>query len=300
MSSLVYQIETAFRVITRFGESRHAAKRRGDAGQYIFSFKTLAKYLGIANDFVAWCQVRYTLKRLGQLTPEMARAFIEERQGELLASGRRRSPNTINSYCDAINKLDEALRAKGWRRENAPPLVDKSLRPKHGPPRPTPFSDAQAQEVMACLKKHPDPRVALVAEAMEQAGLRLDEAVRLRVSEIREDHLSLDGHACKNGRPREIPLSEEVAAFFAELKRQAGDRPLVFETAHLRRLVQRAVWRAAEELGITDHRSHNFRSKFANKRYRQLKEELPERQAKREVASELGHGRTTVLRSYCG
>jgi integrase len=299
MGSLVYQIESAFSVIFTPGASRHVAKRRGEADQYIYSFATLGKYLRVCNDSVRWVKGRYAISRLGDLEPHMVMAFIRLRQSEPLPNGRLRSPNTINGYLDALSKLDTAIRAKGWRRASAPPLVDLALRVRHGPPRPTPFTPEETQAMDECLQKYPDPRVALVARAMRLGGLRLDEAVRLRVSEIQDDRLRLDGHSCKNGRPREVPLTPDAVEFFQQLKTQAGERPLVFETVRLRGLVQRVVKATAETLGITDRRSHNFRAHYANELYRRLRADgISDRRARRTVAAALGHGRLSVLKHY--
>ena len=150
-----------------------------------------------------------------------------------------------------------------------------------------------------CLQKYPDLRVLLVARTMRLAGLRLDEAVRLRVSEIQDDRLSLDGHSCKNGRPRRVPLTPDAAEFFQHLKAQAGDRALVFETARLRGLVQRVVKATAGPLEITDRRSHNFRAHYANELYQRLRADgISDQRARRTVVAALGHGRISVLKHY--
>ena len=90
MGSLVYQIESAFRVIFTPGASRHAAKRRGEADQYIYSFATLGKYLRVCNDSVRWVKGRFGISRLGDLAPHMVMAFIRLRQSEPLPNGRLR------------------------------------------------------------------------------------------------------------------------------------------------------------------------------------------------------------------
>jgi integrase len=257
------------------------------------------KYLGIANDFAAWARERYGLRLLAELQPAMVAAFIRERQAEPLPSGGLRSPNTINSYLDALTKLDTALRAVGWRKERAPALVDPALRVPHGAARPAPFPPQEAARILARLEQGSDPRVARVVRAMQLAGLRLDEAVRLRVSEIGEGELVLDGHSTKNGRPRRVPLTSDAARFFGQLRRAAGGRDLVFETARLRNMVQRQVRAAAESLGIADRRAHNFRAHYAEQLYQRLRAKgLTDRQARHQVAAALGHGRTSVLKHY--
>jgi integrase len=83
------------------------------------------------------------------------------------------------------------------------------------------------------------------------------------------------------------------------MKQQAGERPLVFDTARLRGLVQRTIRQAAEQLGLCDRRAHNFRAHYATQLYQRLRAGgVSDRRARRTVAAALGHGRSNVLRHY--
>jgi integrase len=94
-------------------------------------------------------------------------------------------------------------------------------------------------------------------------------------------------------------LTPDAERFFQQLKTEAGERPLVFETARLRGLVQRVVKATAETLGIADRRSHNFRAHYANELYHRLRAGgISDRRARRTVAAALGHGRLSVLKHY--
>jgi integrase len=67
----------------------------------------------------------------------------------------------------------------------------------------------------------------------------------------------------------------------------------------LPRELQRWINRACRELGIGHSRTHDFRSAYANQLYERLiAARASDKQARREVANALGHGRTDVLRHY--
>ena len=67
----------------------------------------------------------------------------------------------------------------------------------------------------------------------------------------------------------------------------------------LPRELQRWINRTCRELGIGHSRVHDFRAAYANQLYERLiAAGATDRQARREVAGALGHGRVDVLRHY--
>ena len=81
-------------------------------------------------------------------------------------------------------------------------------------------------------------------------------------------------------------------------ERHGGD--YVFRDRNgLPRELQRWINRACRELGIGHSRVHDFRAAYANQLYEQLMAAgATDRQARRDVAAALGHGRTDVLKHY--
>ena len=297
--SLVRQCEQALKAVFTPGVSRHAGKADGTASDRIYSIGTMRTYLGSNIRFARWVRDTFGERFLGKVTPEMVNAFVKD------LHTRDLSHATINAYVAGIAKLDAGLRTIGWRGKDAPPLVDKELYGRHGDARPQPYAPDEAQRIVKFIQeKCPDGRLALAAEAAWRGGLRIREVARLRASEIAPSGawLDLDGHSTKGGRSRMVPLNEDGREFFKELRAMGERHPdgHVFRDRNgLPRELQRWINRACRELGIGHSRTHDFRSAYANQLYERLiAAGASDRQARREVASALGHGRVDVLRHY--
>ncbi len=297
--SPVRQCEQALKAVFTPGISRHAGKADGTAGDRIYSIGTMRTYLSSNIRFARWVRETFGERFLGKVTPEMVNAFVKD------LHGRDLSHATVNAYVAGIAKLDAGLRAIGWRSKDAPPLVDKELYGRHGDARPQPYSREEAQQIVNFIRLNcPDSRLALAAEAAWRGGLRIREVAGLRVSEIAPSGalLSLDGHSTKGGRSRMVPLDGNAREFFLALRRIGERHPdgHVFRDRNgLPRELQRWINRACRELGIGHSRTHDFRSAYANQLYERLiAAGASDRQARREVANALGHGRVDVLRHY--
>lgn len=297
--SPVRQCEKALKAIFTPGVSRHEGKRDGTASDRIYSIGTLRAYLSSNIRFAKWVRDHFGERFLGQVTPEMVAAFVKD------LHARDMSHATVNTYIAGIAKLDAGLRAIDWRDKDAPLLVDKELYGRHGDARPQPYAKDEAQQIVKFIaEKCPDGRVALAAEAAWRGGLRIQEVAWLRASEISVSGglLNLDGHSTKGGRSRVVPLDDRGRAFFLKLQQMGehhADGHVFRDRKGLPRELQRWINRACRELGIGHSRTHDFRSAYANQLYERLiVAGATDRQARREVANALGHGRVDVLRHY--
>jgi integrase len=297
--SAVFQVKKALQAVFTPGESRHAGKQDGTAGEHIYSIGAMKTYLSCDIVFARWVRAEFGEKFIGGVTPEMVERFIRN------LHERDMSHATINKYVAAITKLDAGLRAVGWRSGDAPELVPVDLYSRHADARPAPYSAEQARQIIDHLRRIcPDRRLALAAEAAWRGGLRISELAGLRVTEISETGwtLNLDGHATKGGRPRVVPLNDVGREFFSNLRApaQRRDGRYVFrDHKGLPRELQRWLNRACRELGIGHSRVHDFRAAYANQLYERLiAAGASDRQARRDVAAALGHGRIDVLRHY--
>jgi integrase len=238
-------------------------------------------------------------KFIGGIGPEMVEQFVRS------LHDRDLSHATINKYVAAVVKLDAGLRAVGWRPKDAPELVPVELYSRHADARPAPYTADEAKQIIEHLRQTcPDRRLAIAAEAAWRGGLRISEVAGLRLGEISETGwtLNLDGHSTKGGRARDVALADEARRFFQEL-RAMGDRrggDYVFrDRKGLPRELQRWINRACRELGIGHSRVHDFRAAYANQLYERLVAAgASDRQARRDVAGALGHGRVDVLKHY--
>ena len=148
--------------------------------------------------------------------------------------------------------------------------------------------------------KEKDVNVYVQLKLAQVAGLRREEAIHAALalakgySVLKENVLELKGSWCKNGRPRNIALSDEKAKEIKELQKYATggnykmDRNLKQEKDHLSNSIK------AQGFNI-----HAVRHSEAQERYVELIDKgFNEKEAKIAVSQELGHNRDYITKVY--
>ena len=148
--------------------------------------------------------------------------------------------------------------------------------------------------------KEKDVNVYVQLKISSIAGLRKEESVHAALALakgydiVKDNKLIIKGSWCKNGRPREIKLSPGKVKEFAELKKFAmsGDynksRNLKQEMNH--------IGNSIKNVGFN---MHAVRHAIAQERYTELiADGKSDREARRVVSNELGHGRIYVTKIY--
>lgn len=300
MGSLKYQVVSCLNSLKAFGVSRHEARRAGTADQLIFSIGTIATYCQLNVVFAEWCRTQFGTRRLAEITPDMADAFLADRRNRAL------SPATINTYVSAIRKLDKAMRHMGWRHEKAPPLI-AAHEGRRADITADPYSAEDAERLIAALTAV-DPQYGQVTRLQRVSGLRISEAVHLQVDCIVPDGsriiLAGPGIHTKGGRPRQVPILPHHQAYLLELLAgECADGHLFVHRQSLAAAIQRATRRLVVKLGIqVGNGTHSFRKLYANELFDDLCKErgFAADDARRMVTQALGHNRTNVLRAYIG
>ena len=150
--------------------------------------------------------------------------------------------------------------------------------------------------------KEKDVNVYVQLKISSIVGLRKEESVHAALALakgydiVKDNKLILKGSWCKNGRPREIKLSQEKVREFAELKEFAissdynKSRDLKQEMNHLGNSIKNAGFNM-----------HAVRHSEAQERYAELiAEDKSDKEARQVVSNELGHGRIYVTKIYLG
>ena len=150
--------------------------------------------------------------------------------------------------------------------------------------------------------KEKDVNVYTQLKLAEIAGLRREESIHagLALSKgyeiVKNGGLELKGSWCKNGRPREIMLSDEKIKEIKELQKYVinseyrMDRNLKQEKKHLSNSIERARFNI-----------HAVRHSVAQERYDELRSSgYTEKEAKTVVSQELGHNRDYIAKVYLG
>ncbi len=145
-----------------------------------------------------------------------------------------------------------------------------------------------------------DINVYVQLKLAQIAGLRREETIHAGLaiakgySVLKENILELKGSWCKNGRPRNITLSDEKAKEIKELQKYAKrgeyrmDRNLKQEKDHL-----------SNSIKAQGFNMHAVRHSEAQERYAELKLlGYNEKEAKTAVSQELGHNRDYITKVY--
>ena len=150
--------------------------------------------------------------------------------------------------------------------------------------------------------KEKDGNVYVQLKLAEIAGLRREEsiyagfAIAKGYGVLKGNVLELKGSWCKNGRPRNIVLSNEKVKEINELQKYAKgseykmDRNLKQEKNHLSNLIKSQGFNM-----------HAVRHSVAQERYAELiSNGKLDKEARQVVSNELGHGRVYVTKVYLG
>ncbi len=302
--SLGYQMMKALQGIFRPGASRHNAKRNGRDIELITSISTMRCMSADVHQFARFIRAnRPEVKQLSEIRTEMALAYIDKLEE------RDRSGGRIGRVCASIRKLDVACRAAGIFSPQAPPLLPYKdgggPGGYHSSPRPIPYTQAQAQEIINRVAQQ-DSKIGDLLTLMWKVGLRVTEATYLRdqdidlVNEMITLNKEGNPNRTKGGRPRSINYRPDYHQFMATLK----DSPLNQPTGHLfkdrRSLPNRArgmVREACRESGIPCLGTHAFRKAFSVEEYHLSRSQgANDRQALLAASRQLGHNRVDVTR----
>ena len=287
--SVAYQVTEALKGVFTPGTSRHQGKASSQAGARIYSIGTMRAYVRACTRFARWGRERHGIRNIRNLTPKMARDYLDE------LAGKERAGGYLGKVKAAIGKLSEAVHGERW---DLGPGWHSDKRPDRT------YSEVDAGRIVQDLRERArDPQLGDVADLQRAAGLRRREAVQLRGKDIDPDRcvVSLE-RGTKGGRRREVRVDPEHRTLLQRLKARADRRPdghVFAGRGGLAKRLERAVDEACRRLEIQDQGTHGFRGTWANLRYQRYRREgLSDRQARRRIAVELGHGRIEVTYSY--
>ncbi|MDE2100746.1 MAG: site-specific integrase [Patescibacteria group bacterium] len=111
------------------------------------------------------------------------------------------------------------------------------------------------------LDTRPQSHAGLVIRFLAHTGLRIEEARRLKWSDVREDSFLVPGAVAKNGRPRVIPFVNGIRLILEDLREATGGTADVLPQAECKRSLQTACRRA----GVARLSHHSFRHHFATR-----------------------------------
>lgn len=202
----------------------------------------------------------------------MSAELIDSYRTHLLAEGRLR-PRTINKYLLVLHAIFK--RAQRHYGLTVNPVAGVERQPVR---RASEFRVLSPEQVQALAEHAADEQDAAIYTTAAYAGLRLGElrALRwrdvdlaLRVIHVRRSYTLETEDVPKSGRPRAVPLVDQVAHALERLSRRdvfTGPDDLVFGSptgAHLEdSALRRRYYKALQAAGIDHLRFHDLRHTF--------------------------------------
>ncbi|ABF44209.1 tyrosine-type recombinase/integrase [Deinococcus geothermalis] len=271
-----YDVETLVQVTQAY---MTAGSRKGART----SPKTLAAYSLAVRDFVPWAREHgVQLLRPGRRDGGRYIAQLQTRP----SNGRGRkgtlSAATVAQYVAGARALYRALRWAGAT--DAQPFEDA-----HVPPDPTPgiVKNPPYMEEIDAVLEHCEPRLAALLLLCAHAGLRVSEALTVKVSDIQGTRLTVHG---KGGKIRRVPLGKRVRAALTHLSPVSSDGSLFSWTYHQAKYRMSQAFRAAGH-GDAWRGFHAARKHSGTRLYRATKDFT-------RVGLFLGHASVDTTRRY--
>lgn len=292
--SLRQQGLSAIRAICRFGESRREHQIAGTAERYIFSTEFYRAVRSDVGKCLQWIARNEGVKYIKDVTPAMVQRYVNHK----IQSGEWKSAWTIKNFSSSMAKLAHGVKSRfGYERQYRPENgfdipMDLQQRSLGTQVQIKPYGDVASQRVVDWVSA----RNEIAGKALETArcvGLRVNELVNLRVSDLRPEANSViirpgaEGGA-KNGRGR---IAEALPkGYVAELQRWAEARGANGEDRvfpRSARTIERWEMRARKELAIRprDGRGvHGLRGNYYNN-------SIKAGWSKDKLNASMGHGR---------
>ena len=245
--------------------------------------KTLAAYRLAVHDFVPWAQDHgVQLLRPGRRDGGRYVAQLQTRPSKGRGRTGTLSASTVAQYVAGARALYRALRWAGAT--EAQPFEDA-----HVPPDPTPgiIKNPPYMSEIDTVLPLCEPRLAALLLLCAHAGLRVSEALGVKVPDIQGSQLTVHG---KGGKIRRVPLGKRVRTALSGLLPVHSDGALFDWTYHQAKYRMSSAFRAAGQ-GHVWRGFHAARKHSGTRLYRATKDFT-------RVGLFLGHSSVDTTRRY--
>jgi len=279
------------------------------------SFSTIATHIERFQQFKDFAK-QNGVGRLERITPELVKEFGQKQAGRVEAGQLETSyaQNLISS----INSVMKAVTRGEWR--SVSPTKDCNIARRNNV-RNTPTPDREkVQNTINEMAGQGNERAAVIAQLAIDLGLRSKEASLLNAKAALDQaqnkgEVSIS-NGTKGGRERTIKITNErqIETLKMAAKTQGKHRSLVpsdqtwkeFRSGELRE------GREALQGGAGARGYHDLRATYASERYQaivghsapcnggKIENRDADKEARQTIATELGHGRISVVSSYIG
>lgn len=229
---------------------------------------------------------------LVHLTPDL---LSKERQLLLdtpTLQGKKRTSATVNRYMAALSScMTYACKRLRWIDEN-PCFNLMKLKESKG--RDRILSEEEASRLITACRESSNPYLFCIVLMAITTGMRQGEILQLRWEQIDFKNQLAHIRETKNGRPRSVPLVDEVVAELKHLHDiKHPHKPLVFASKTVFGKIDiKKPWQSAlQRAGISNLRFHDIRHSFATLAASQGASNL-------ELSTAMGHRTLQMLQRY--
>jgi len=294
--SVINQVQTVFKSIISFGESKHEAKMEArengaktwhDVGKNIniYSYNTADSYRQIAIEAFNYIKQNFNIKDITKIEAQHVNSYLESK---IEANVKYSS---FQKYAAAMEKLAVALerftnQKYDFDLTEARELAQKVLE-KTDAHRA--YSDPQKLINAIQSDKH-----RVLAEAQLSGGFRVHELNHLKLSQFSDSNYSVVVQG-KGGKIREIELNEKVYSELKAIVEKSDNQKLVFSADAYRNELKAAAERSDQYY----NGSHGLRWNYAQILFKELQESgKTYEQSLFIVSHSLGHNRSDITEHY--
>lgn len=271
-TSIVREVKESIDAIDKIGQSKRDARAKGNSG--IHSKKQKENTMSDCQNFVKWCRSEHGVKSIASLTEEHYRAYITHLKDKGVSRGHICNVETsLRLLQKGFEKRSE--RFEGERKICKGFCPEKRLTSyKHGE---NARNRAYTREEIQQIRERCSPEVQKAVDLMQNLGLRVREAVNVRVEHFVSDNdgwkldIKKGTGITKGGRYRKIPIPKEFEMKLEKMlaNKQSGNERLVCVSAGtVRDGINVACRRAGIEQNVRG--AHGFRHAYARARMNQL------------------------------
>jgi len=281
------------------------------------SYSTAATVADRWSQFVEWARDEEGAKWMEDYSREMVVEYGRE-LAEKVEAGEM-AVSTAQNYLSAVNTVMGLATQGQW--EGVSPTKDCGIAERSSIREEAPGAlDRESyQRAIDAVREQLGDRVAAAVELMRELGLRSKEASTIDAKSALAEALSRNSvtisEGTKGGREREVPITSErqIEALSRASEEQGSDRSMIPADQTWKEW-RDGTLRDAREI-VQQHTGgglHDLRAAYACERYEALTgsaapvaggsgvdREL-DREAREQIAEELGHGRIDVTNEYLG
>lgn len=254
---------------------------------------TQHKSLRDINRHLSWWKSKIGKMVLNEISAELISKYRKELLEGLTPKGTKRTGSTVNRYMASLSAVfTYGIKECGWIVEN-PVFRVRKLKESKG--RDRILSPEEFERLLHACKQSKNPYLVTILLIAVTTGARRGEILALNWNDIVFDKKLICIKDSKNGRPRSIPIAEEVEVYLQDhFNKHNPHIPFVFPSQKRfgQICIRKAFDEALKRAEISNFRFHDLRHTFATYSNKE------EGASNMELMTAMGHSSPQMTRRY--